>query len=240
MAGQLGCEAAVLDAVFRVESNGSGFDSRGRPKILFEKHKFYQYLPEGKRKEALKAGLARKGWSRNQYGDQVRYDSRWELFSAAAQLDSDAAIKATSWGIGQLMGFNFALAGYGSPEQMQKAMLLDEYNQLHAVAGFIRSQNMGDAFRFRDWQAIARFYNGSGQVKAYADRMEKAYRASPYRENTLVSGITTMREKALRLGSRGRDVKSLQTLLGELGYASDVDGDFGRHTRGCRDPVPAA
>ncbi len=42
LATELGCETAVALAIVEVESNGKGYDSAGRVKVLFEKHKFYK------------------------------------------------------------------------------------------------------------------------------------------------------------------------------------------------------
>jgi len=45
-----------------VEAAGSGFDSRGRPKMLFEPHVFYRNLPASMRGEAERQGLASAKW----------------------------------------------------------------------------------------------------------------------------------------------------------------------------------
>jgi len=42
-AGRLGCSVAQIKAVRRVEAAASGFDAQGRPKILFERHKFHRF-----------------------------------------------------------------------------------------------------------------------------------------------------------------------------------------------------
>jgi hypothetical protein len=42
-AKRLGVSARQLAAVAKVEAAGSGFDADGRPKILFERHKFHQF-----------------------------------------------------------------------------------------------------------------------------------------------------------------------------------------------------
>jgi hypothetical protein len=40
---RLGCSCRQLDAVRAVESAGRGFDADGRPKRLFERHKFHRF-----------------------------------------------------------------------------------------------------------------------------------------------------------------------------------------------------
>ncbi len=233
VAHQLGCEPAVLDAVFKVESNGSGFDKKGRPTILFEKHIFYRYLPQSKRRAAVKAGLATRSWT-GRYDDQKGYDPRWKLFRAALKLDPEAAIKATSWGIGQIMGFNHAQCGFLNVRDFAKAMHRNEFSQMMAVAMFVRNQSaLAEAFKFADFQVIARFYNGSGQIDMYAQRMRMAYEQSEMpkkRVPAIKDGLALRRRKSIRLGSNGEAVVRLQTILNKLGYAADPDGDFGRFT----------
>jgi hypothetical protein len=55
---QIGVGEDELHAFMEAEARGSGFDSQGRPRILFERHKFHKYCPESKRAAAVKAGLA--------------------------------------------------------------------------------------------------------------------------------------------------------------------------------------
>jgi len=58
LGAQIGVGEDELHAFIEAETRGSGFDPQGRPKILFERHKFYKYLPKEKRAAAVKLGLA--------------------------------------------------------------------------------------------------------------------------------------------------------------------------------------
>ncbi len=49
----LGIGEDEVHAVLDVESAGTGFDSKGRPKMLFEPHIFYRLLGAGRRAMAL-------------------------------------------------------------------------------------------------------------------------------------------------------------------------------------------
>ena len=52
-----------IHAILDVESRSSGFDSSGRPLILFEPHRFHAILGPGeKRDRAVALGLAYKSW----------------------------------------------------------------------------------------------------------------------------------------------------------------------------------
>ena len=54
----------------------------------------------------------------------------------AITLDRRAALRSTSWGIGQVMGFHAESLGYPDVETMVKAMVADEDEQLRAVATY--------------------------------------------------------------------------------------------------------
>src|SRR5262245_61151885 len=56
-----------IHAVLEVESSGHGFDSQGRPTILFEPHVFYRNLSGDKRARAVSAGLAYEHWKAGNY-----------------------------------------------------------------------------------------------------------------------------------------------------------------------------
>lgn len=222
-ATMIGCDPAALDAVVQVESGGRGFDARGRPKILFEKHKFYVLLEAGRRRIALRQKLARKRWSPKQYGDQRFYDDRWSLLERARRIDDTAALKSCSWGIGQIMGFNHRLAGFETVQDMVMAFTGSEDAQLYAMAKFVTATGLGRAIADHDWRGVARVYNGPGQVEVYAARLAEAYASSTLQKTP----ETSRQEDVLRIGSTGKRVFDLQERLTELGYPVDVDGDFG-------------
>src|SRR5688500_19431074 len=107
LGAKLGVGEDELHAFIDVETLGSGFDEQGRPRILFERHKFHKYVPTAKRAQAVKAGLASKtpggyGKSSEQYGKLER----------AMKIDAHAARMSCSWALGQIMGSHHELAGY--------------------------------------------------------------------------------------------------------------------------------
>lgn len=142
-------------AVVEVEAAGSGFDAQGRPKILFEPHIFYRELGEQKRAVAFNQGLAYPKWGASPYPK----DSYPRLF-AAVKIDRPAALRSTSWGLGQIMGFNHKAAGFVNVEAMVDAMLDDEEKHLEAMIRFIGSEGLDDELRRGEWAAFARVYNG--------------------------------------------------------------------------------
>ena len=147
---QLGVGEDEIHAFIDVESRGCGFDSAGRPCILFERHKFHKYVPAAKRSAAVKAGLA----STAPGGYGAESDQYPKLLRAMA-IDERAALMSCSWGLAQIMGFNHALAGYGSVEAMVLAFMDDEENHLKAAVEFIMAARLDDELRRHDWQGFA-------------------------------------------------------------------------------------
>jgi len=175
-----------LHAFLDVETRGSGFDSAGRPKMLFEPHIFYRYVKHSLLNKAMKEGLAYRHWKPGAYPK----DS-YPRLEAAMKLDSEAALKSASWGLGQIMGFNYKLAGYSSVFDMVESMVDDEEDQLRASVEFIVSAGLDDELRAHDWAGFAKGYNGSAYKKNQYDRkLSNAYakwskiRDTPWKPST--------------------------------------------------------
>lgn len=158
-------------AVVEVETAGGGFDSMGRPKMLFEPHIFWRELGEAKRRIAENQGLAYRRWGEKPYPK----DSYPRLI-AAMKIDRPAALRSASWGLGQIMGFNHKAAGYASAEAMVADFLDDEEKHLEAMLNFIVSEGLDDELREHRWEGFARGYNGAGYAKhGYHTKLKAAY-----------------------------------------------------------------
>lgn len=167
---QIGVGEDELHAFMDVEAAGSGFDSQGRPKMLFEPHVFYRNLKGAKRDRAVKEGLAYAKWRRNYPADS------YPRLRAAIAIDGTAALKASSWGAGQILGENFAAAGYASPQAMVAAFMDDEENHVQAMVNFLKSKGLAKKLREHDWAGVARGYNGAGyKANAYDRKMAEAF-----------------------------------------------------------------
>lgn len=159
-----------VHAIMDVESAGSGFDSKGRVKMLFEPHVFWRLLgPGAKRDEAAKLGLAYSRWKPGAYPR----DS-FPRLAAACKIDRELALQSASWGLGQIMGFNYKAAGFATAAAMVTAFADDEDQHLEAMIRFIKSNKLDDELRRHDWAGFARGYNGPGFAKNGYDRKLKA------------------------------------------------------------------
>lgn len=167
---QIGVGEDEVHAVLDVEAAGSGFDANGRPKMLFEPHVFYRNLKGDARKRAVSEGLAYAKWKRSYPKDS------YPRLERALLIDETAALKAASWGLGQILGENYSNAGYSSVQAMVKAFMADEENHLDAMIKFIKKTGIDDDLQAHRWASFAKGYNGSGyKANKYDEKLRKAY-----------------------------------------------------------------
>lgn len=172
VAKKLDISVAAIRAVVAVEAAGSGFLKDGRPKILFEAHHFSRMT--GRRYDRSHPTLSSRSWNRSLYLGGVR---EWTRLQQAAALNRDAAWKSASWGLGQVMGFNYPICGFRDIEQFVKAQERSEGDQLETMFEFIRANGLHHALRRQDWRTFARGYNGAGFAKnRYDQKLAAAYR----------------------------------------------------------------
>jgi hypothetical protein len=144
---------AEVQTFLAVETKGRGFDDQDRVIILFERHWFHKLTGGKYDSDHPDISNARPGGYNN--GGSQR-----ERFSQAFALDPQAAMKSASWGIGQVMGFNYGLCGYPTVDAFVEAMKVSEGKQLDAAIEFICHNNLDDELRRHDWKGFARGYNG--------------------------------------------------------------------------------
>lgn len=157
LAKEMGIDFAKAKAVMLVESSGTGFDSAsGLIKIQFEPHHFKLAKIE------------------NGVGNQK---IEWAAYQQAKAINVEKAMMATSWGLGQIMGFNFKDAGYASVQAMVNEFQLSEYYQAKAMFNFIRANKaMFKALREGDWKTFANLYNGPTYYRLkYDEKLAEAH-----------------------------------------------------------------
>lgn len=183
IASRIGVGEDELHALIEVETKGGGFDSRGRPRILFEPHVFYRCLSGVRRDKAVAQGLAYAKWGQKPYGKE---SEQYPRLMRAMAIDETAALKACSWGLPQILGENHAMVGFGTVQDMVRAFLDDEEAHLEAMVAFIRAAKIDDDLRriagltrpatAEDWREVARTYNGPKYAKhGYHTRLAKAH-----------------------------------------------------------------
>lgn len=199
-------EPAIIRAVFTVESAGRSFRADGTVERRYEPHHF--------------PGSGITNW---RVSLALKFADREARFASAYARNPELAMRASSWGGPQIMGFNHKAAGFGSARAMVEAMAADEQQHLDAFMALISDWGLITRLRAHDWHGFAVRYNGSGQAATYAARIEKAYRAETGKASSVV----------LRIGSTGPAVAKLQRALAQaLGVTIADDGKFGGVTRG--------
>lgn len=168
VADKLGVFAAEIWALLAVETLGCGYLPDRRPQILYERHVFHR-LTQGQYDDG-DISSAMPG----DYG--ALGEHQYDRLSLATTKNRDAALESASWGIGQIMGENFAEAGYSNVENMVTAMSRSEDEQLTAMANFLVSRKLHRFLQAHDWANFARAYNGPDYaINRYDVRLNAEY-----------------------------------------------------------------
>ena len=133
-AALIGVDPCAVKAVVEVESGGSGFLPDGRPKILFEGHVFWKEL---QKRGIDPSPIAPKHpsviypkWDKSQYrGGSAEY----ERLNIAALVNKDAALCSASWGLFQIMGFNYRACGFDTVQAFVDAQKESEATTVAAL-----------------------------------------------------------------------------------------------------------
>ncbi|WP_225205098.1 N-acetylmuramidase domain-containing protein [Novosphingobium huizhouense] len=158
---RLGCSIRQLNAVRKVESSGRGFDAAGRPKILFERHRFHKWTG-GRFSPAAFSQRDSGGYNE---------DSWAKLNGAIATGAVEEAFQACSWGAFQVMGEWWDELDYDSPYAMARAAAESEAAQLDMLIRYI------EHFRLQD--ELALLTSNPATCKPFA----AAYNGAGYRRN---------------------------------------------------------
>lgn len=164
-------ESAAIAAFIEVETGGRGFSEDGKIIIQFEPAWFKRKAP------FAPSGL----WSLNKVD---RQSEEWKAFNDAFAKNKNAALEATSIGLGQIMGFHYARLGYASVGEMWDDAKKGIERQIWQVLKFISTDpHLMNAIKTHDWHTVAVLYNGAGYKELaskygrepYNISLEKAY-----------------------------------------------------------------
>lgn len=233
------CHPAIIAAFVEVEAAGNGYWSDKRLKNLPEPHWLYRLLPKGKRDQALRSDLAIRRWSRATYAKMFpgpnTAQKRYEFIDRVAdRYGAEIATDMTSWGAGQVMGFNAEKCGFDSARDMYTQFADSEDQQIMAIVKYLLRSGGKDELQREDCNGLARIYNGSGQVDIYGPRLKRALAKWKKRSWSSAPTVVQVQKKKkgwLGIGDEGEDVREVQRMLVALGYFVQVDGDFGTGTR---------
>ncbi len=167
----------VMKAIRQVEGKADGFQPDGRPIILFERHKFYKYLAELTSFPEANACMNKNPDICNtKAGGYIGGSSEYIRLEKACNINAEAGYLSASYGMFQLMGFNFETAGFSNVSDLVTAMAESEKNQFLAIVGFIKSnRSLHQAVLEEDAEQIAYRYNGSSyKINSYHTKIADA------------------------------------------------------------------
>ncbi len=172
-AAELKIPVKVIHALAVVESSGAGYMKDGRVKIRFEPHVFRKYT-QGKfdKKYPHLSAPYRRGYQT----DPVK---SWSNFLEACKLNAKAAVFACSWGMFQIMGYNFALAGFTTATKFVEAMERGgESAHLAAFVDYIISRGLADEIQRGEMDEFFYRYNGEDyEANGYPQMYAKALKS---------------------------------------------------------------
>jgi hypothetical protein len=205
---KLNVKLPQLLAVVTVETSGCGCFADRRPAILFERHIFSKQT--GGKFDAQHPDISNRIPGGYSHGA-----AEYNRLAKAVQLDRTAAFKSASWGLGQVMGFNFEKAGYDSVETMVQKTMESEDEQLLAMANFLKGTGLDRPLAAQDWASFARGYNGPDFARnLYDAKLAAAFQRF---QHPPLPDIT---------------VRTAQMLLSYAGFnAGGIDGLVGKLTR---------
>ena len=180
IARENGIHPAALLAVKLVESGiKSGFLGSGKPQILFEGHMFYKYLKANVKSLDINKLCAQypnivyPKWDKSKY---LGGEKEWTRLEQARQINVKYANYSASWGMFQVMGFNYKSCGCESISEFVEKMSESQEQQLRLTLNFFKHSNLIVPLQKRQWATFAKGYNGPSFAKnRYHTKLQAAY-----------------------------------------------------------------
>jgi peptidoglycan/xylan/chitin deacetylase (PgdA/CDA1 family)/3D (Asp-Asp-Asp) domain-containing protein len=183
---EIGVSPASSAAVIYVETSGEAFGQDGRMNIRFEPCIFYemsgsdhpgefsQYFVCDRPNDKFRQSPAEN--FTELHGDHFR---EWTAFNLARTLNEDAAMKSTSMGLAQIMGFNNHKIGYSSANEMFDALSNSTRSQLDSLFLVLSyrdetGKSCLDPLKAGDYVLFANCYNGEGRDQEYGSKVSQA------------------------------------------------------------------
>lgn len=177
-AALLNVDVAAVRAVLEVETgNKGGFIVPGKPAILFEGHIFWSQLSKrGLDPARLQAGnedILYPKWTKAHYKGGI---GEYDRLERARAIHREAADSSASWGLAQIMGFNYPACGCKCVDEFVRLMSENEGRQLELFVRFLQGNKWDMYLRSLDWKEFARHYNGPAyEQNRYDQKLASAY-----------------------------------------------------------------
>ncbi len=162
------CDMAIIKTIVEVEGRHSGFLSTYEPLLWFHKDVF------SRRTQGVYDRIA-PDISNPEPGEFGPVSIQHDRLHKAAWLDRNAALMSASWGKFQLMGYNYALAGYYSLQDFVSAMYKSEGEHLLAFIQYLTNLSLDEDLRNKDWETFAFKYKNLQDRAAYTRELTLVY-----------------------------------------------------------------
>lgn len=171
----------LLLSILKIESNSAAFRPDGELTMRFELHIFKQFyaIDDNRKAEFVKNFIIR---GNNHYvyinGQEIEYHSQGkelEALNIAKSLDESAALQSTSFGIPQIMGFNYRIGGFVNVLQLVDYLKADELNHYKIFIAYLEQRGIIQYIKSYDYNKIAELYNGKGNIPVYSKLIQNKY-----------------------------------------------------------------
>ncbi len=187
-AKKYGIEPEKLLAFLSVESANRGFESDGHPRVRFECHIFNNPDYSGCREFSLFGGAMPCTINQGESFSRVSSETNYNAFKIAFERNPERAICSTSFGLAQIIGFNYKRVGYASINDFYQAMFSEDKQKEAFLMFLVTDSVILSELRKdnTDWEVVARRYNGP----AYKENQYDAKLIAAYNEYKSASQIT--------------------------------------------------
>ena len=112
-------------------------------------------------------------WTKSHYkGGMGEYDR----LKKALAIHEKAAACSASWGLFQIMGFNYEACRCKNAREFVEKMCANEGGQLDLFTEFLKFNGWDNYLRTLNWTEFARHYNGPQYAQnKYDEKLQKAY-----------------------------------------------------------------
>jgi len=222
VAEKFGIKSRCLMALGVQESQGrSHWEVGGKqmPAIRPETHHFYKQLAHdpAKQQRAVRQGLAHP--KRGAIKLPRSYEGRYRFFGQMMAIDKEAACAATSWGWGQVMGFNAEALGYHSATDLANTAMSGFAGQTEIVVHFLQTNG------------LVPFLNNIPDRKS-VETFARRYNGPKWKENNYATELIQAWKTLGEMDVGSQSTRRLQETLSQLGYETGkIDGDYGPVTK---------
>lgn len=156
----------ILKAIILTEG---AYDKNFEDTVRFECHQFNKYFGSKK----VDCTCSNSNYCTNVGEDpfsRKSSETNYNAYLKAKDIDGELAFKSSSFGLGQIMGFNLDYSKYGDLDELKSLN-----TQTTIFLDYLKSRGLIDELQDKDWEGIARVYNGAAYKNNQYDTKLKKY-----------------------------------------------------------------